>query len=293
MRRPAKPLEPVPIIIVQQIQKSEWIMKMPRVTEEVDDRLEEGIDWIDGDPKRAISIFLELVEQYPEHMDAYHHLALTLDRMGKKEEAFQTWKSAVDTALKFFPEHFSMEHDRLEWGFIENRPFLRLYHSYGLQLWDHGETRDALEVFENLLGLSPNDNQGARALAVGCYLELEEPSGVLSICRQFKNDAMEHLVYGKTLALFQLGKLKQAEKALRIAINCYPLIAAELLKTKHRKPKSIYPNRVTLGGPDQAYVYWQDDGKYWAETPGAIDFLRKHKSPGSPNDEGQLPRRNT
>ena len=293
VRNTVKPSEPEPIIIVQQIQKHEWIIKLPRMTKEVDERLEEGIEWFDGAPKRAISIFRELVEQYPEHMDAYHLLALTLDRLGKKEEAFQTWKSAVDTALKFFPEHFSMEHDRLEWGFIENRPFLRLYHSYGLQLWDRGKTGDALEVFEHLLGLSPNDNLGARALAVGCHLELEEPSGVLSICRQFKNDAMEHLVYGKALALFQLGKLKQAEKALRIAINCYPLIAAELLKAKHRKPKSIYPNRVTLGGLDQAYVYWQDHGKYWAETPGAVDFLRKHKSPRSPIEDAPHPRRNT
>lgn len=86
---------------------------------------------------------------------------------------------------------------------------------------------------------------------------------------------MEHVVYGKALALFQLGKVKQAEKALDIAIKSYPLIAAELLKTRHTRPKSIFAHRVTLGGPDQAYVYGQDHGKYWKDTPGAIDFLRE------------------
>ena len=146
--------------------------------------------------------------------------------------------------------------------------------SYGLQLWDRGQTEDALEVFENLIRLSPNDNLGVRSLAVGYYLELKEPSGVLSICRQFKNDAMEHVAYGKALALFQLRKVKQAEKALDIAIKCYPLIAAELLKTKHRRPKGISAKHVTLGGPDQAYVYWQDRGRYWKDTPGAMYFLR-------------------
>ena len=257
------------------MEKNEWLITLPRITEEVDDRLEEGIDWIDADPNRAKSIFLGLIEEYPEHMDAYHHLALTLQQLGKDGEAFQAWKVAVDTALKFFPDHFSMEHDRLEWGFVENRPFLRLYHSYGLQLWDRGQTEDALEVFGVFVRLSPNDNLGARALAARCYLELKDPSGVLSICRQFKNDGMEHLVYGRALALFQLGKLKEAQKALGIATKCYPLIAAELLKTKHRKPKGVDQRRVTLGGPDQAYVYWQDHGKYWEETLGAIEFLRE------------------
>jgi tetratricopeptide (TPR) repeat protein len=146
-----------------------------------------------------------------------------------------------------------------------------------LQLWKRGKTIEALEMFENLLALSPNDNLGARALAVGCHFELNEPGGVLCVCRQFKNDAMEQLVYGKALALFQLGKVKEAQKALDVAIRCYPLIAAELLKTTHRKPRSVDDRHITMGGPDQAYLYWQEQGKYWTKTPGAIEFLRERE----------------
>lgn len=46
----------------------------------------ERIDWIDADPERSATIFMDLIDEYPEHMDAYHHLALTLEQMGKKEE---------------------------------------------------------------------------------------------------------------------------------------------------------------------------------------------------------------
>ncbi len=274
MRRTGKPSRPAPIIIVQQIQKHEWIMRMPRKTEEVDDQLDEGIDWIDADPKRAASIFMKLIDKYPEHMDAYHHLALTLDRMGKGEEAFQTWKLAVDAALKFFPEHFSFEYDRLGWGFVENRPFLRLYYSFGLALMKRGETEKALDVLESMLALNPNDNQGARGLAVECYFILKRPEEVLSLCRQYPEEILEHLLYGRPLALFQLGRFKEAGKALDLAIGNYPLIAAELLITKHRKPKGTQAEYVTLGGPDQAYLYWKENGRHWTETPGAIEFLR-------------------
>jgi hypothetical protein len=112
-----------------------------------------------------------------------------------------------------------------------------------LQLLKRGQIDGALEVFEHLVALSPNDNLGARALVVGCHFELKEPEGVLSVCRQFPDDAMEQLVYGE---------------ALDIATKCYPLIAAELLKTKHKQPKGVDGQHITLGGPDQAYVYWQD-----------------------------------
>jgi tetratricopeptide (TPR) repeat protein len=274
-----KTSQPTGIIILRLAGKNEWVFNLPRITQGVDDRLEEGIDQMDADPQRAALIFRQLVEEYPEHMDAYHHLGLALEQMGRNDEAFQARKQAVDMALKFFPTRFSTDRDRLDWGFVENRPFLRLYHSYGLQLQNHGQIEEALGIFENLLGLSPNDNLGTRALVVGCHFELKEPEGVLSVCRQFPNDAMEHLLYGKALAFFQLGKQKKAGEALDIAVKCYPRIAAELSKTKHRKPKGMHEGRITLGGPDQAYVYWQDHGKYWANTPGAIDFL-KQKTPG-------------
>jgi tetratricopeptide (TPR) repeat protein len=274
MRINKEPLPSGAIIILRQMEKHEWLFNLPRITVAVDDRLEEGIDLMDVDPRRAASVFMELVDEFPEHMDAYHHLALTLERMGKKAEAFAVWQLAVDKALKFFPANFSMREDRLEWGFFENRPFLRLYHSFGLQLLDRGQTEEALDVFENLLALSPDDNLGVRALVVRCYLALNQAEGVLSVCRQYKDDGMEQLVYGKALALFQIGKLKQAEKALSIALSCYPLIAAELLKKRHQRPKRMDRRCITLGGADQAYVYWQDHGKYWNQTPGAIDFLR-------------------
>lgn len=256
------------------MEKHEWIFKLPRITEEVEDRLDEGIDWIEGNRERAESIFRKLIIEYPEHIDAYHHLGLTLELMGRTQEAFHTRERAVATALNFFPAHFSMDRDRLDWGFIENRPFLRLYHSFGLQLMKRGGREEALAVFENLLTLNPNDNQGARASAVECLFVLKRPDEVLSLCRQYPGEMMEQLLYGRALALFQLDKLREARKALDVAIKCYPLIAKELLKTKHRKPRGADERYVTLGSLAQAYLYWKQHGEYWVESDGALHFVR-------------------
>jgi tetratricopeptide (TPR) repeat protein len=276
MRKLKRRPQPRGIIILKQIQKHEWIFDYPRLTEEVHDRLDTAIDWIRADAKIAKVQFRQLIKEYPEYLDAYHHLALTWYRQGKVEKAADLWKQGIEFALKLFPSNFSIQQDRLIWGFVVNRPFLRLYHSYGLSLLWNGAAEKALEVVENLVSLNPNDNQGARALVVECNFELGQPEGVLAICNQYRNEGLEQLLYGRVLALFQLGDVKKASKALHRAAQHLPLVANELVKPTHRRPKDYDEEHVALWTEGQAYGYWKDFGKFWSDTPGAIDFVRNH-----------------
>jgi tetratricopeptide (TPR) repeat protein len=274
MQSARNPSRSAAIIILRKEGRRNWIFELPRITPEVDDRLDEGIDWLHTDPKHAAFIFAQLVREFPEHMDAYHHLGLALQNLGRKQEAFQIWQDGLDLALRFFPPRFSMQRDRLDWGFIENRPFLRLYYGLGYQYLKRAEFDRALEIFNNLLNLNPNDNQGIRGHAVECHFALDQPEGVLEVCRRYPYDALEDLMYGKVLAFLQLGKLRPAIKALRRAVEAYPLIAEELTKSRHRKPKGANEERITLRSPEQAYLYWKSSGRYWTSTPGAIDFVK-------------------
>lgn len=52
----------------------------------------------------------------------------------------------------------------LPWGHVDNRPFLRCLHGYGLCLWRLGRFAEAACVFERILWLNPSDNQGVRFL---------------------------------------------------------------------------------------------------------------------------------
>lgn len=52
----------------------------------------------------------------------------------------------------------------LHWGYINNRPFLRCLHGYGLCLSSLGRYNEAEEVFSRMLWLNPTDNQGIRFL---------------------------------------------------------------------------------------------------------------------------------
>jgi hypothetical protein len=50
----------------------------------------------------------------------------------------------------------------LTWGLIDNRPFLRCMHGYGLSLWRLERWEEAEHVFERMLWMNPSDNQGIR-----------------------------------------------------------------------------------------------------------------------------------
>jgi tetratricopeptide (TPR) repeat protein len=239
------------------------------------DKLYEGIDLMhEGMLTEAEKIYRSIIEEFPEHIDAYHHLAILLSSQGRKEEAFQLWKKAVDIGMRCFPENFAVGKDLLEWVFLENRPFLRACHGLGLAYFERGEIEKALSIFNNILALNPNDNQGIRTLAVESNFALDRPEEVLRICSKYPDDAMAGILYGRPLALFQLGKKDKAEKAMREAIKYLPLVAEELVKTKHKKPKGMMNGYLTMGGPDEAFDYWKRVGKYWQKTEGAIDFVK-------------------
>ncbi|MEN0064325.1 MAG: tetratricopeptide repeat protein [Myxococcota bacterium] len=52
----------------------------------------------------------------------------------------------------------------LLWGHLDNRPFHRCLHGYGLCLWRQQRFDDAIDVYERMLRLNPSDNLGARFL---------------------------------------------------------------------------------------------------------------------------------
>lgn len=254
--------------------KNEWQFEFPRLDERSYDMLDSAIDEMErGNLKKAETDFRLLVEGFPEFLDAYHHLAMTLDEMRRYSEARTLWQTAAEIGKNAFPKSYKRGRHRLPWGILENRQFLRPYHSWGLKLLEVDETTAAVDVFKDILSMNPNDNQGVRALAIDGYFQLGQPDKVLSVCKRFPKDLMEEVLYGKTLALFQLGRLEEAKAALERAIEWSPHIAKELTKKTHRAPAKMSAKYVTEGGHDQSFQYWQHQGQFWIKTTGALEFL--------------------
>lgn len=261
---------------VAQVGEKEWMFEYPRLNWEVLEEFHDAIEhWRMGDVAFAEEVYRQMIDDYPEFIDAHHHLALLLSQTGRGEEAFRIWQDVVAMGLDCLPKEFEMGRDLLFWSILENRPFLRAYHSLGLEYLERDEIEKALEIFSNILATNPGDNQGVRALVIDCDFRLNRPRDVLAVCEQYPDDGMEQVVYGRALALYQLGQRVKAEEALSEAMEFLPLVAQELVKGRHRKPKDLHPGYVTHGGADQAYYYWIEQGPHWKNTPGALEFVRE------------------
>ena len=254
-----------------------WAFEYPRLSSGVYDVFYEVIEaWEAGDDETAEREYRELIATFPEFIDVQHHLALLLEETGRRPEAMRIRTQVVSLGLRVLEDGFTRGKDLLPWGILDNRPFLRAYNGLGIAWLEDGKVEAALSAFNAILEMNPNDNQGVRALAIHCCFLLDHPEGVLAICDRYEGDSMEQVLYGRVLALLQLGRMAEAEDALSVAADFLPLIAKELVKVRHRKPKDFDYDYIALWSPGQAYYYWIKEGKLWRRTPGAIDFVREY-----------------
>jgi len=253
-----------------------WKFVYPDIHNDLRPQFHSGCEsYEEGDLDEAERIFRVVLTQMPDHLDAIHHLALILSERSLTDQAHDLWNQSVRIGRKAFPQNFEPGRDRLVWAWLENRLVLRCLHGLALTRYEAGEIEEALRLFQELLSLNPNDNQGVRAMAQNTLLKLYRFGDALELADQYPNDMMPETLYGRALALFRLGRRQEATVALREAIEYLPLIGKELLKTNHRLPKTARPDRVTVGGADEAYYYWEESGQFWEEDTEALAWLRE------------------
>jgi tetratricopeptide (TPR) repeat protein len=260
---------------LKKIGEHRWEFVHPDGYDDTFDMLDKGCDLYEMRAlEQAEKIFKAVVEKMPDNLDGLHHWALVRKQLGDTDTAKALLKKAVSVGREAFPADFIIGEDLLEWGYLENRPFLRCMYGLGFILLKIGETEEASKIFIEMLKINPNDNQGARGLAIDSFFHMYQPQEVLSVCSLYPNDAMPDTLYGRALAFFQLGDQKKADESLKDAIKCLPKVAKEITKATHKKPMSLHEGFVRAGGDDEAYAYWHKNNIHWESTIGSIDWVR-------------------
>ncbi|HET6763033.1 MAG TPA: hypothetical protein VFH27_05155, partial [Longimicrobiaceae bacterium] len=244
----------------------EWEFEFPRLRTPAYDRFHLALEEMGaGGSDRAEQMLCALVDEYPEFIDARHHLALLYVRSRRPAKALREWQLAVETGLEALPVDFVFGRERMSWLSLDNRPFLRAYVGLGLAWEERRMIGEACAIYENVLDLNPNDNQGVRHLALACLFQMRRPQRVLEFCNRCDYEDYV-LAFGRALALHILGSADEARKAAIEAAAAFPHIAAEMRKTKHVRPKSRFPGYVTAGGADEAYEFWTRYGDFWKRS---------------------------
>jgi hypothetical protein len=162
---PDEPIEEWAKPIISQGPRPEYEMEQMLPGEDPDDPDTDPIlDAVDrkeaGDSLGAHRVIMSLLAADLRCLDAHAHLGnFVFDH--SPEKAIRHYEVGVRIGGLSLSEGFN---GVLPWGHINNRPFLRCMHGYGLCLSRLGRHKETEEVFTRMLWLSPTDNQGVRFL---------------------------------------------------------------------------------------------------------------------------------
>ena len=171
------------------------------------------------------------------------------------------------------------QHDgvRLAWVCMENRPALRCLVNLAYLEERLGNERAMVDIAEQVLGLNPDDNHGLRCMIINDHLRRDNDLGALRLAERYPADLNPDIAYGHALALFRLGRMGDANAAIQDAVANLPKVPRYLLAKRIRQPK-LDPVGVIFGGDDQAWLYRQEMRVVWQATPGALDWIKGHRT---------------
>ncbi len=226
--------------------------------------------WEADNPARRLALAHEALALSPDCADAYVLLAEEeADTVGRALTLYQQGVQAGERALgpAFFDEaagHF--------WGILETRPYMRAREGVAHCLWQLNRRPEAVEHYQALLQLNPEDNQGVRYLMTTLLLELDRPEDLAALLKAYKQDSTAVWLYTWALAEFRKrGPHKESDRRLKKALKQNPHVPAYLLGRK-RVPNQL-PPYMGLGDEDEAAHYAADHLNHWRRTPGAVQWL--------------------
>ncbi len=219
---------------------------------------------------------ISIIDKMPEVFDASHELAMIYLYTNRRKEAREVYERALSVARQYIPKKFVSGRDMIPWGFVQNRPYLRLLEEYADFISEAEGARAGVVLYNELLSLNPGDNQGIRMVIATLYLKLGQPEKVIELASRYPDDIMPETSVGLILALYQIGDKDEAQKRIEKHADFQKCVFAEILKVTHKKPQEMRDDGyITVGGKDQAWHYWQEQGSCWMGTRGAREFLKE------------------
>ncbi len=210
-----------------------------------------------------------LLDEASDFVDVYAHIASHWHRQGKPKKALDAALLGLGVSNRHIPEGFN---GRIEWGHLDNRPYLRAMHIALLSYIRLRRHRDAVTIIELMLARNPNDNQGVRYLLGSEALRAGDYEHARAV---FEKETEGYPPYFYELALCYMLKNEwvAAATALRRGFAANPYIA-ELLGGNPNPAPLAFWHGTNFAEPELAREYVQECGAFWHTQPDSFAFTR-------------------
>lgn len=219
--------------------------------------------------KPYVTALERLVVREPEFIDGHAHLAFAWYEQGKPKKALEAALTGLGVANRLLPESFQ---GYVEWGHLDNRPFLRAMQGAVLAYVRLRRHREAAMLIEKMQAYSPNDNQGVRYLLGSELLRAGDHGQAQKV---FAAEAEGYPPYFYELALTHIlnGEWIPAATALRRGFCANPYIAEILGGNPQPRSLAIW-HSGNLAEPETAVDYIEMYGDLWRCRPDSLAFVR-------------------
>lgn len=217
--------------------------------------------------KEALNISKKCAEAY---------IILSYDNSISKEEQKNLSNKAVEIAKEVIGEE---NIDKLIGKYLDlemAKPYYSAKYRLGNLLWSINERNEAIQEFTDLLRLCPEDRLLIRGVLLSWLIAEGKDEETQKVLSMFKDDYLSATKFSKALYLFKLGKLEEAERALRIANASNPFVVNYLTKQK-RLPK-VQPELKSLGSEEDAIYYVKNAEVAWDAIDGARNWVKEIKN---------------
>jgi tetratricopeptide (TPR) repeat protein len=205
----------------------------------------------------------------PDCVDAL--VVLTELDADSPRKAIEGLRKAVEAGERSLGAAFIRKNTGHFWALLETRPWMRALESLAEAYRSQGIHLDAIRIYERMLELNPNDNQGVRDLLLGLYLVVGDLSGAGRLLEKYKNDSMANFAWGRVLERYLSGDEDGAVKALKAA--CQTNEHVVLYLTGQRKLPNALPELYSPGSEEEAVLCIDTLGAAWAGHMEALIWL--------------------
>ncbi|MGI6615481.1 MAG: hypothetical protein ACOX30_05625 [Dethiobacteria bacterium] len=204
----------------------------------------------------------------PYCADAYNLLAGESNYL---DEKLALYRRAVRAGELSLGELFFKRNEGHFWGVIESRPYMRALDGLADTLWKQGSHEETLEIYQKMLRLNHNDNQGIRYLLGFRLLDEKRYGEVEKLFRDHGEESC-FMLYSLALSRFCSG-ISDADGVLRRALQANKHVPAYLLGEE--EVPYHQPDSYSHGNKEEAVIYVAETAAAWREANGALEWLQR------------------
>ena len=221
-------------------------------------------------PKEALSLARSALELDPDCLDALRIEAT----IGQTRPAFMlvAIKKVVRKGEQLLGPEFFDENRGHFWGITETRPFMRALADLAQAHRYCRQDLEAIRVYQRMLELNPNDNQGIRDSLVVLLLANDWLEPARQLFKEYP-EAMAIMSWARVLERFLSQDLEGAARELATARESNPYVEAYLSGRK-RLPRTL-SSSYGMGDESEAQLCASEFEDACKRHPAWLEWLRQ------------------